>query len=131
MKTQNDVNYFVCKGPAFDALVAYKAEIDALVSDHENLQKDFNDRAVKLKTEHEGKLHDLWKTMAMRLGLDHVKTWQNPEYQVETRYITDGFGAVVYEPMPDHPFAAGMGIGKEEEEVEPAMVEVPDKGAMH
>lgn len=131
MKKQDDeLHYFVCVGPAFDALVAYKAEITALVQNHENLQKDFNDRAVALKVQHEAKLHSLWVTMVMRLGLDPVKTWQNPEYQVETRYLPDGFGAVVYEPIPDSPFARAMGQGKEGPD-EPAMEVVPEKGMLN
>lgn len=131
MKKQDDeLHYFVCKGPAFEALVAYKAEITALVDDHTALQKEFNDLAVGLKDKHEAKLHDLWVTMVMRLGLDPVKTWQNPEYQVETRYIPDGFGAVVYEPIPDSPFARAMGQGKEGPD-EPAFMEVPDRKDMN
>ena len=34
------------------------------------------------------------------MGLDPDNTWGSPEYQIEARYLDDGFGAVLY--MPRH-----------------------------
>ena len=130
MKKKDDVKYFVCKGPAFDSLVAYKDEIEALLTDHEQVQKEFAEKALAQKEIHEAKLHDIWVTLMMRIGLDPAKTWQNPEYQVETRYLVDGFGAIVYEPIADNPFAAAIGRPSKDDD-QPAVIEMPEKGSMH
>ena len=131
MKKKDDVKYFVCKGPAFDSLVAYKDEIEALLTDHEQVQEEFTKKATAQKEIHEAKLHDIWVTLMMQLGLDPVVTWQNAEYQVETRYMPDGFGAIVYEPIADSPFAAIMGQPPKEDDDKPAVIEMPKKGSMH
>ena len=130
MSEQKKAEYFVCEGPALDALRAYRDEIDLLVANHKKLQEDFNNRALEQKKVHEAKLHDLWVAMVLRVGLDPVKTWQNAEYQVETRYLKEGFGAIVYEPISDNAFREIFGKSAAADDT-PALTEAPDKKLMH
>ena len=125
---QSDKDVFVCQGPAFDMLKAYVEAHDLLISDQQKIQKEFAAKALKQREVHEANMHDLWVKMALLAGLDPSLTWLNPAYQVETRYIKEGFGAIVYEKVPDHPLAAIMGEKKEEEV---GVIETPDKKDMH
>ncbi len=131
MNKLTEAKYFRCKGAALKALRDYKNEIDALVEEHDTLAKKFHDIAIKQKEVREAKLFELWNVLMMHMGLDPNKTWQNAEYQIETRYIDEGFGAIVYEPKPGNPLATLLSQQPEEDEEKLAVIELPDKGMLN
>ncbi len=129
MTKQNDTTIFACRGPALLALAEYTEAFERLVSDHEKLQKEFNDKALEQKGVHEAKMREKWVTMTLLVGLDPDKTWQNPAYRVETSYLDEGFGAIVYGKVPNHPLAALTGRGEEDEKL--ALTEIPEQGMLN
>ena len=46
--------------------------------------------------------------LAATVGLDPEKTWGTAEYQLETRYIDDGFGAILYIPQAPNPIKEAL-----------------------
>lgn len=90
--------YYKIEGPALEILKAYKAELDALVNDRMKLEQEFNERADQQAVYHQANLRSLWRPMAASVGLDPDKTWGSPEYQIESRYLEHGFGAILYVP---------------------------------
>ncbi len=129
---KKDNQAFKCEGATLDILRAYDDEVQSLIEDHDTLHKEFNERATKQKKVHESRLYELWTDIAMRLGLDPEKTWRSPEYQVETSYLREGFGAIVYTPAPPSNNLSLQLLGKgEETEKEVALIETPDKAKFH
>ncbi len=95
--------YYPVKGPALEILTAYKDELDALVNDRKNLEREFTERAHQQSEYHQANLRAMWRRLAASVGLDPDTTWGSPEYQIEARYIDDGFGALLYIPRHTNP----------------------------
>ncbi len=129
MTKLNEIKVYVCEGVALDMMRAYKKEIDQMVSDQDKLQTEFTELATKQNDVHEAKLHELWTGISLHVGLDPDKTWKNPVYQAETRYLLDGFGAVVYIPPSSNLFSEMF--GREQSDNDPAVIETPDKGLLN
>lgn len=93
--------YFKCnEGPALELLKAYQDELTLLSAGHVKLHREFQERADALQMHHQGNLRSMWMRLSALVGLDPEKTWGNPEYQIEARYLEDGFGALLFTPLP-------------------------------
>jgi len=101
--------YYRLGGDGLEVLKAYRAELDALMDDREALEKEFMERAQREGEYHQAKLRALWRRMAASVGLDPDNTWGSPEFQIETRFMKDGFGAILYMPRADNPMARMLG----------------------
>lgn len=95
--------YYKVEGAALELVRAYKNEIDAMLADRAALEKEFAERAKQHGEYHQANLRTLWQRMSASVGLDPETTWGSPEFQVETRYLDDGFGAILYMPMNPNP----------------------------
>lgn len=123
--------YYKCEGPALTMLQAYKHELDTLVENRVALEKKFEKDYTQLQERHQATLRDLWRRMAAMVGLDPEGTWGNPEYQIEARYLEDGFGAVLFIPREPHPFQEILGQGEIPDEQPDEPVSVPDKSRLN
>ncbi len=95
--------YYKVEGPALEILKAYRAELETLLDDRQKLEEEFAERTFQQAEYHQANLRALWRRLAASVGLDPEKTWGSPEYQIEARYIEDGFGAILYIPRPTNP----------------------------
>jgi len=122
--------YFPCTGSALDLLRAYQDELDLLSANHVKLHKEFQERSEAMHLHHQGNLRSMWARLSAMVGLDPEKTWGNPEYQIEARYLKDGFGAILFLPRPPgdamQALLSGMS-GQELVEDDPHDEEAPDK----
>ncbi len=91
--------YYKIEGAALELVRAYRIELDALMSDRAALEIEFAERAKQQGEYHQANLRAMWRRMAASVGLDPETTWGSPEFQVETRYLDDGFGAILYMPL--------------------------------
>ncbi len=123
--------YFKCEGDALEILKAYKAELEALAESHVKLHDEFNERSTKLQEHHQANLRGLWRRMAALVGLDPDKTWGKPEYQIEARYLADGFGAITFAPQLPHPLQELLGGDPVEQPEDPTMETAPDKNRLN
>ncbi len=92
--------YFRCEDTAFELLKAYQNELELLSSNHVKLHMEFQERAEAMQQHHQSNLRSMWARLSAMVGLDPEKTWGNPEYQIEARYLKDGFGAILFIPQP-------------------------------
>ena len=67
----------------------------------------------------------MWRRPAASVGLDPENTWGSHEYQIEARYLDDGFGAILYMPRHTNP-ARDMLRGEPVTEVENPETDIPD-----
>ena len=95
-----EFRYYRVEGPGLELLRAYRAELEALVNDRNNLEQEFAERVQQQAEYHQANLRGMWRRLSASVGLDPDKTWGSPEYQIEARYLDDGFGAILY--MPRH-----------------------------
>ena len=100
MSEEPKFRYYKVEGPALEILKAYKAELEIMVADRVKLEQEYMERAQQQMEYHQSNLRTMWRRMAASVGLDPDNTWGSPEYQIEARYIDDGFGALLY--MPRH-----------------------------
>ena len=117
--------YYRLIGEGLDLLKAYRAELDALSDDRDALATEFAERSQQQNEYHNAKLCNLWRRMSALVGLDHDKTWGSPEYQIETRFMDAGFGALLYIPRPNNPMARMLEHLPEGEEQNPE-TDIPD-----
>ena len=101
--------YYKVEGSALEILMAYKVELETLVADRQNLEQEFAERADQHTEYHRANLQSMWKRLAASVGLDPDKTWGRPEYQVEIRFLEDGFGAILYVPRHTNPLQHLLG----------------------
>ena len=128
--TESNFHYYPCEGEALDLLRAYRDEMDAMINDHSVLQEDFNARAKAQADAHKANLREMWRRLSAMVGLDPDQTWGNPDFQIEARYVDDGFGAITFEPSV-HPLS-GMTPGVQTGSLgDPAMEEAPDKSKLN
>lgn len=95
--------YYKLEGDGLELLKAYTAELKALVSDREALEQEFAERVHQQGEYHQGNLRAMWQRLSAYVGLDPDKTWGSPEYQIESRFLDDGFGALLYIPRQHNP----------------------------
>lgn len=130
-----EFRYFPCTGAAFELLKAYRDEIDGLSQSHLKLHQEFQERSMALHQHHQGNLKSMWARLSAMVGLDPDKTWGNAEYQIEARYIEDGFGAIIYQPQQRgdllHTLLRGGGIEQGPTEDDPHGETAPDKSRLN
>lgn len=95
--------YYKLEGDGLEILKAYRAELTALVADREALEVEFAERSQQQMEYHQANLRAMWRRLSASVGLDPDKTWGSPEYQIEARYLDDGFGALLYIPRHTNP----------------------------
>ena len=100
--------YYKLEGDALEILRAYKAELDALVADREKLEMEFAERAQQQAEYHQANLRSMWRRLSASVGLDPDNTWGSPEFQIESRYLDDGFGAILYMPRHTNPLRQAL-----------------------
>lgn len=103
-----EFRYYKTEGPALDLLKAYAAEIDALAEGRQKLEHEIAERYAQLSAHRLANLQSLWARLAASVGLNPDDTWGSPEYQIETRFIDDGFGAILYTPRHANPMQAAL-----------------------
>ena len=108
MSEEPKFRYYKIEGEALELLVAYRAELLALIEDREKLEKEFMERADASRKHHQGNLRAMWGRLSASVGLDPEATWGSPEYQIEARYVDDGFGAILYMPRHINPARAEL-----------------------
>lgn len=118
--------YYPIKGEALELLRAYKAELESLVEDRVALEKEFTERAKQQTEYHQANLQAMWRRMAASVGLDPDATWGSPEYQIEARYVNEGFGALLYMPRHIDPLREVLG-GEPVEQPEDPATSIPPK----
>lgn len=123
--------YFKCEGAALEILKAYNAELKLMAEGHTKLHEEFDDRVTKLQEHHQSNLRGMWRRMVALVGLDPDATWGKSEYQIEVRYLEDGFGAITFQPAPIHPLQELLGSGPAEPPEDPAMETAPDKSKLN
>ena len=101
--------YYKIEGSNLEILKAYKAELDVMVEDRMKLEQEFATRVQQQTEYHQSNLRTMWRRMAASVGLDPDSTWGSPEYQIEARYINDGFGALLYMPRHINPLRDMLG----------------------
>ena len=117
--------YYKVEGPALEILRAYRAELTALIDDRQKLEEEFAERAQQQGEYHQENLRAMWRRLAASVGLDPEKTWGSPEFQIEARYLDDGFGAILYMPRHTNP-ARDMLRGEPITEVENPETDIPN-----
>lgn len=129
MNHEPTFRYYKVEGEALELLRAYKGELDALTDDRLNLEKEFAERAQKQMEYRQANLRTMWRRLAASVGLDPNTTWGDTNYQVEARYLDDGFGAVLYVPSPPNPLQELLGVSDKPEDTpgDPALA-LPPKG---
>src|SRR3546814_14982691 len=91
-----DFRFYPLTGEGFELLKAYNAELKALRDEQHALIEEYQNRRLKCAEARAALLESIWRRMAAMAGLDPDKTWKNPSYQIEERYINSGFGAITF-----------------------------------
>ena len=104
MANSSEFRYYKVEGMSLELLKSYADELKAFADGRKQLAEEFDERAERQAGYHRANLRALWYRLSASVGLDPKKTWGNPEYQIETRYLKDGFGALLYAPQPPNPF---------------------------
>jgi len=115
MTQESKFRYYKCEGEALDLLKSYKIELEALIDGRQTLEQEYIERVQILQDYHQANLRIMWRRLAAAVGLDPDKTWGSPEYQVEARYLEDGFGALLYIPRTQNPLREVLGDSPETE----------------
>lgn len=103
MPDESNFRYFILKDEGLRLLRAYNTVLEELKSNNDAIQQEFQARIRLSMTEHQSRLQSIWRLMAIEAGLDPEETWGNKEYSIESRYLSDGFGAITFEPLPEGP----------------------------
>jgi len=69
MKSEPKFHYYRIEGSALEILRAYKAELEALVDDRQNLEEEFAERVRQQAEYHQAKLRTMWRRLAASVGL--------------------------------------------------------------
>lgn len=114
----NKSKYFVLSGEALDLLKEFNEVLTENIEGTKKLQEEFESRSQQMHTKHNAELRALWFKMAPLVGLDAEATWHDRSYSVDTRYIDEGFGTIVFSPQASqsHPFTALFGVPQTQEE---------------
>jgi len=122
----SEFRYYKCEGPALELLKAYRIEMEILIAGRKTLEHEYVTRMNAHQEYHQSNLRSIWRRMAAMVGLDPNKTWGTPEYQLETRYLDDGFGAILYIPQAPNPIKEALG-GESSAEVQNPEADLPTK----
>lgn len=109
MNTEPNFRYYKIEGPMLEILKAYRDELETLITDRQKLEQEFTARANQQAEYHQANLRSMWRRLAASVGLDPDTTWGSPEYQIEARYMEDGFGAILYMPRATNPMRDILG----------------------
>lgn len=131
MSEEPKFRYYKIEGPALEILKAYKAELDALIEDRQALEQEYMERVQQQAEYHQSNLRTMWRRMAAHVGLDPDNTWGSPEYQIEARYLDDGFGALLYMPRHTNPLRGMLSGEPVAPPSDPAMDIPPDDITRH
>ncbi len=127
MNHEPKFRYYPLRGANLELLRAYKAELDGMVDDRRELEKEFGDRTQQQAEHRQATLRTMWQRLAASVGLDPNTTWGSPEYQIEARYLDDGFGALLYMPRHTNPLREMLGSEPVAPPDDPATF-IPPKG---
>ena len=127
MSQEPKFRYYKVEGSSLEILRAYKAELEALVEGRKKLELEFAERANQQSDYHKSNLRSMWQRLVASVGLDPNTTWGSPEYQVEVRYLDDGFGAILYTPRHANPLREMLGDEPVGQPSNPA-IDIPPKG---
>lgn len=105
MSDNRILRHYVCQGPALTIVRKYLEVMNEMEKAQDALRADFQAQAVGIQEQHFAKMQVLWERLSGFVGLDPRKTWGNPDYYIETRFVESGFAAVIYSPAPPHPMA--------------------------
>jgi hypothetical protein len=106
-KKPSTFRYYPIEEPDLGVLRAYKVELDQFRAAREALAVEFEERIQKLSAHHTSNFRSMWWQLSESVGLDPEQTWGSPEYQVEVKYLDNGFGALLYIPQA----ASILGMG--------------------
>lgn len=115
MNAEPKFRYYPVKDPFLEVLRAYQGELDATIDDRDKLEAEFAERARQQAEYHQANLRSMWRRLSASVGLDPDLTWGSPEYQIEARYLDDGFGAILYVPRHENPLQGmlrGIPVGQ-------------------
>lgn len=118
--------YYKVEGANLELLKAYKEGLTALVEDRHKLEQEYAERLNQQAEYHQANLRALWRRLAASVGLDPDKTWGSPEWQIEGRYLDEGFGAILYQPRHTNPLRELLG-GEPVAEPEDPATDIPPK----
>jgi len=121
----SEFRYYKVKKEDLGLLEAYKNEVETMIQANKELENEFAERAKKLSNHHHSNLVLMWKRLSASVGLDPDKTWGRAEYQVETRYLEAGFGALLYVPRTSNPLQELMNEAPEADREDPE-THIPD-----
>ena len=99
--------YYPIKKSDLGLLRAYKKELEDFREARQKLAAEFEERVQQLASYHTSNFRSMWWRLATEVGLDPEETWGSPEYQVEIKYLDEGFGALLYIPQVSDPFGVG------------------------
>lgn len=124
--SQPQFRYYKVEGEGFELLKAYSNELKLMAADRDRLAREFEERAQKQAESHHVNLRSIWFRLAASVGLDPEKTWGSAEYQIEARYLDEGFGALLYTPRHTNPMQQAL-EGQPIAPREDPETEVPDE----
>ena len=125
MSEENTFRYYQLEGEGLELLREYREGLASLIDARGRLEIEYTERINKLNASRQAKLRDQWYRMSAMVGLDPKKTWGSQEYQIETRYLADGFGAILYMPRANNPFFQEV-PGEPETERQDPETDIPD-----
>jgi len=126
MNREPKLRYYKVDGAGLEFMKAYRDELEATLDDRDKLEAEYAERAQQQAAYHQAKLRALWRRLSASVGLDPNETWGSAEYQIETRYLDDGFGAVLYVPRQVNSLQEMLGSEPVTKSDDPAM-EIPSK----
>jgi len=103
--TPPEFKFYPCENEALEMLKTYNEGYDRLHKKQVALQEEYQEKLLVNQKESFAELGDIWRRMAAIAGIDpSIVSFSNPEYSVETKYLDQGFGGIVYQPQPRNPF---------------------------
>lgn len=96
---QSGFRYYPVPQESLDLLKEYDEAIQQYQAARQALIAEFQQRMMELAQGNAVNLEKLWERLSSAVGLDPAMTWKNPAYQIETRYLGSGFGAITFVPQ--------------------------------
>jgi len=109
-----------CEGKALDLVRAYRDRANEMAATHNRIMTEYQGKMQTEADAYKNDLEAIWVQLMTILGLPFDTTFGNPEFLLETRFVDDGFAAVVQEPVGPDPLQQALNAG-------PTL----DKGKMH
>ena len=108
--------YFPLPPEGVELARQYKDVQKGLMDYIEKLQAEYGEKVKAHQVVAQEQLADLWVKIANTVGVDAQESLQNPEWDIETRYINDGFAAILFYPRQPNPLLEAMGVPQEKED---------------